>query len=83
MSLGRFILFILLLEAMVVQRPLIGNAGDRERAPEPRRSGISSMDLQEKGYAVSSPQETVHENGDIVSHYPPYYRPFNGGMRGR
>jgi hypothetical protein len=36
---------------------------------------------QERGPSFSSPQETMHENGDRVSHYPPYYHPEASGGR--
>lgn len=42
---------------------------------------VSSLSNQDKAPAVSSPQETTHENGDRVSHYPPYYHPEKSGHR--
>jgi hypothetical protein len=76
----KFFLFVLLLGAVaVVNSSCI--ASNRENEAASRSYGIGHMDLKDKGYAVSSPQETVHENGDIVSPYPPYYRPDHGSMR--
>jgi hypothetical protein len=42
---------------------------------------ISNLDNQDKAPAVSSPQVTMHENGDRESHYPPYYHPEASGRR--
>jgi len=38
---------------------------------------ITNMDPQDptRGSAFSSPQEQIAPNGDIVSPYPPYFRP--------
>ncbi len=42
---------------------------------------VSSLSNQDKAPAISSPQATMHENGDRVSHYPPYYHPEKSGNR--
>jgi hypothetical protein len=38
---------------------------------------VTSMDPQDpdRGPAVSTPKEHVAPNGDLVSPYPPYFRP--------
>ena len=40
---------------------------------------IGHLGTQERGPAVSSPQVRMDENGDRVSHYPPYYHPEHSG----
>lgn len=47
-------------------------------APRPL---IGNLENREKGPAFSSPQAEMHENGDRVSPYPPYYRPESSGRR--
>jgi hypothetical protein len=42
---------------------------------------VGSLDNQDKAPAFSSPRAEMHENGDRVSHYPPYYHPESGGRR--
>jgi hypothetical protein len=42
---------------------------------------VGNLDTQERGPSFSSPQVTMHENGDRVSHYPPYYHPEQSGHR--
>lgn len=42
---------------------------------------IGHVGFQERGPAFSSPEVTMHENGDRVSHYPPYYHPEHSGRR--
>ncbi|MEM5788653.1 MAG: hypothetical protein AAGU11_15180 [Syntrophobacteraceae bacterium] len=42
---------------------------------------IGNLENREKGPAFSSPQAEMHENGDRVSPYPPYYRPESSGRR--
>lgn len=36
---------------------------------------VGSIPNQDRGPAFSSPPVTMHENGDRISNYPPYYRP--------
>ena len=35
---------------------------------------FQNLPLKDTGPSFSSPQETVEPNGDLSSHYPPYYR---------
>jgi hypothetical protein len=44
---------------------------------------VGHVGLQDRGPAFSSPHETMHENGDRVGHYPPYYHPEGGGGSNR
>ena len=50
-------------------------------ASAPEAPLIGHVGTQERGPSFSSPQETMHENGDRVSHYPPYYHPEQSGHR--
>jgi len=40
--------------------------------PEPR---VGRVDDDDRAPAFSSPEVQMHENGDRVSKYPPYYHP--------
>lgn len=61
----------MLLAGMIVVA-MAGSSGDPKMGTFPN---------QERGPSFSSPQETMHENGDRVSHYPPYYHPEASGRR--
>lgn len=49
-----------------------GNQPAEAARPEPV---VGNVPNQTRGPSFSSPQETMHPNGDRVSHYPPYYHP--------
>lgn len=82
MSLGKII--VTLLVAGVLAAPtapvMAGNTDGRQKN-DTRRPLVSNMDNQEKGPSFSSPQVKMHENGDRVSYYPPYYHPERSGNR--
>jgi hypothetical protein len=48
---------------------------DRDNSP----SGFNIPD-QDRGPSFSSPREEILGNGDVASHYPPYYHPQGDGQ---
>ncbi len=70
MNLKKFLLCLILLEAVVVPQP--------QPQPQPL---VKNLNNQEKAPAFSAPEVKMHENGDRVGHYPPYYQPERGGNR--
>ncbi len=82
MSLGKIIVTLLVAGVFAASAApaMAGSADDRQRN-DTRRPLVSNMDNQEKGPSFSSPQVKMHENGDRVSHYPPYYHPERSGNR--
>lgn len=83
MNVSKFLLAIVLAAATVapVQQAADRDAQNRAAPPAVSEPRVGSVPLQDRGPAFSSPRETMHENGDRVGHYPPYYHPEDGGRR--
>ena len=72
----RFTIIILLFALLVgvVSTSQAWTMYDRDSAPS--RFNIPDED---RGPSFSSPQEEILGNGDVASHYPPYYHPEGDG----
>ncbi|MHC1726943.1 MAG: hypothetical protein AB9866_13205 [Syntrophobacteraceae bacterium] len=79
MNLGKIVMTLLL--AGVVAAPQLVANMDNQGKGQTARPLVSNMDTREKAPAFSSPEVKMHENGDRVSHYPPYYHPERSGNR--
>lgn len=79
------LIFAIILAASAGSTAPADNTGNQSNAAATERPAplVRNLPNQDKGPSFSSPQETMHENGDRVSHYPPYYRPESSGGRGR
>ncbi len=80
MKIRHLIFTILLAGAAAVSTQQADNTDRPDKKTESNKpaSLMGSIPNQERGPSYSSPQEKMHENGDRVSHYPPYYRPDGG-----
>jgi len=83
MNMLRLLLVVMFLAAAVVPQSTSGTVDNQERYQQGtvQRPLVGHVDNQERGPSFSSPTITMHENGDRVSPYPPYYRPDGGGRR--
>jgi Ni/Co efflux regulator RcnB len=67
-------LLVSLFVIAAVATPVANEQQSRETNQQSRDT-MRHVGKQERGPSFSSPQVQMHENGDRVSNYPPYYRP--------
>lgn len=73
---GLIVLFLM----AVVAAP-VGYEQQTQGQDNDSKAALGRVGKQERGPAFSSPEVKMHDNGDRVSHYPPYYHPENSGGR--
>jgi hypothetical protein len=69
-----FFIFVLIAAIAATALPAAAQRNDA-------RGSVSNLPDRDRGPSFSSPPEVILDNGDVASHYPPYYHPEGDGSK--